>query len=105
MTGGDPGGANPARTSSDDEQIDVELSHGHPARMLFLTRFLHAIGIHFARKRFYFLTRFLHANRYPLRSKTLLFLTRFLHANRNPLRSKSYRKIRSPCRVCPSRRG
>src|SRR3981081_909610 len=52
MTGGDPGGANPARTSSDDEQIDVELSHGHPARMLFLTRFRHA-------------------NRYPLRSKTL----------------------------------
>ena len=27
MAGGDPGGANPARTSSDDKQIDVELSH------------------------------------------------------------------------------
>src|SRR5260370_22079895 len=63
MAGGDPGGANAARTSSDDEQIDVELSHGHPARMIFLTRFLHA-------------------NRHPLRSKTLwnsYFLAAFAH--------------------------
>src|SRR5205823_5579822 len=70
MAGGDPGGAHATRTSTDDEQIDVELSHGHPARMLFLTRFLHA-------------------NRHPLRSKTLWILTRFLHANRHPLRSKT----------------
>src|SRR5260370_110763 len=48
MAGGDPGGTHAARTSPDDEQIDVELSHGHPA-----------------------LTRFLHAKRPPLRSKTL----------------------------------
>ena len=70
MAGGDPGGTHATRTSSDDEQIDVELSHGHPARILFLTRFLHA-------------------NRHPLRSKTLWNLTRFLHANRHPLRSKT----------------
>ena len=30
MAGGDPGGAHPARTSSDHEQIDVELSHRSP---------------------------------------------------------------------------
>ncbi len=33
VTGGNPGGANPARTSSDDEQIDVELSHASPDRI------------------------------------------------------------------------
>jgi hypothetical protein len=27
VAGGDPGGANPARTASDDEKIDVEFSH------------------------------------------------------------------------------
>jgi hypothetical protein len=27
MAGGDPSGANPARTASDHEQIDVEFSH------------------------------------------------------------------------------
>src|SRR6266404_7299943 len=70
MTGGDPGGTHSARTSPDDEQIDVELSHGYPARILSLTRFLHA-------------------NRHPLRSKTLWILTRFLYANRHPLRSKT----------------
>ena len=32
VTGRDPGGAHPARTASDDEQIDVELSH--PSRRL-----------------------------------------------------------------------
>jgi len=32
VTGGDPGGANPARTASDDKQIDVELSHASPGR-------------------------------------------------------------------------
>jgi hypothetical protein len=30
MAGGDAGGANPARTASNDEQIDVELSHIAP---------------------------------------------------------------------------
>src|SRR4029077_17441646 len=33
VTGGDAGGANPARTSSDHKQVDVEFSHGHPARI------------------------------------------------------------------------
>jgi len=31
---GDPGGTHAARASSNDEQIDVELSHGYPARIL-----------------------------------------------------------------------
>jgi hypothetical protein len=30
VTGGDAGGANPARTSSNDKQVDVELSHINP---------------------------------------------------------------------------
>jgi hypothetical protein len=32
MVGCDAGGANAARTTADDEQIDVELSHINPAR-------------------------------------------------------------------------
>src|SRR6266851_2789963 len=39
VAGGDPGGTYSARTSPDDEQIDVELSHGHPARILFFDAF------------------------------------------------------------------
>ena len=30
VAGGDAGGANAARTTADDEEIDVELSHGQP---------------------------------------------------------------------------
>ena len=41
MAGGDPGGAHPARTSSDHEQIDVELSHVSPDRSDSLARVTH----------------------------------------------------------------
>src|SRR6185295_17138699 len=40
VAGCDAGGANAARTTADDEQIDVELSHINPARSRFWFLFL-----------------------------------------------------------------
>jgi hypothetical protein len=63
MVGCDAGGANAARTTADDEEIDVELSHINPPRNRIQQR-LDPVS-------FFVLTRFLNANRFPLRAKTL----------------------------------